>query len=418
MWWKDAVIYELYVDKFAGDFAGLAKKLDYLKNLGANTVHILPHYPSPMVDDGYDVSDYKGVRTELGTLEDFKKMSERAHSMGIKIIIDLVLNHASVENPLFIEAAMNKDSEASSMFLWSETGTEYSMAGNVFSKVKPSNWVRNMPSGYFYFSTFYPEQADFDWNNPKVFAFFTDIMDFWVAMGADGFRLDAAPHLIKKEGTDCKGLPEVHEILVKLRSHIDKNYPEVVLLAEADDTLPKMKAFFGTGEECHLIYNFDLNKKLMFALVADEKTIFDSAVAESLAIPEKSAWANFLRNHDDLSLLTLAPGDIKKIKTYFDPDRRFGFENNIAVRLASMFNGNKEKIITAFKWLFSAPGAHIIYYGDELGMENEAVGKGEDMRRTVRGKFDWAKAEKDMNDPSSLFNAVKKIIAERKSGEK
>src|SRR3989344_751952 len=201
MWWKEAVIYEVSVDKFAVNFPGLADKLDYLKDLGVNCLHILPHYPSPMVDDGYDVSDYKGVRPELGTLDDFKKFTEHAHALGIKIIVDLVLNHASTMHPLFIEAS-NKESDAKKIFLWSKTGTE-----------------------------------------------FLDVIDFWVGMGADGFRIDAASHIAKKEGTNCKGLPEAHEILMKLRARVDKNYLGVILLAEVHDSIIKMKEYFNKGAE-------------------------------------------------------------------------------------------------------------------------------------------------------------------------
>ncbi|MDO8523076.1 MAG: alpha-amylase family glycosyl hydrolase [bacterium] len=414
MWWKNAVIYELYVDKFAGNFTGLTGKLDYLKNLGINCVHILPHYPSPMVDDGYDVSDYKGVRAELGTIEDFKNFATTAHKEGIKIIVDLVLNHASASHPWFLEAHRNKNAGTRELFLWSAGGKEFPLAINVFSQVKPKNWIFNKDTGDYYFSTFYPDQADFNWQNPEVLSRFLDIMDFWVSMGADGFRLDAAPYLIKKEGTDCKGLPEVHEILMKLRSHIDKNYPEVVLLAEVHDTLYKMKEYFDDGVECHLTYNFYLNERMMLAFKREDSSIVDEAVKECFGIPENTAWANFLRNHDEISMAGLSAEESKEIISKFDPEEKYRFEAYTAMRLASMFKGDREKIINAFQWLFDTPGAHIIYYGDEIGMENEAVGKGEDMRRTVRGNFDWTKAEIEMNNPSSLFNAVKKIIAQNK----
>ena len=416
MWWKEAVIYELYVDKFAGDFVGLADKLNYLKDFGINCIHILPHYPSPMVDDGYDVSDYKGVRPELGTLEDFKKLTERAHAMGIKIIVDLVLNHASITHPLFLEAS-NKENSARNMFLWSKTGKEFPEAVNAFSKIKQKNWIWHPASGEYYFSTFYPEQADFNWGEPNVFDFFIDIMDFWVNNGTDGFRIDAASHIAKKDWTNCKGLPEAHAILMKLRAHIDKNYPDVVLLAEVHDGIQKTKDYFDRGAECHLTYNFFLNERTFLSFVRDDRSIFDNAVKDCEEIPPNSAWANFLRSHDEISLSGLVDSEKNEIIARFDPQGKYRFEAYTAMRLASMFKGDKEKIIAAFRMLFEAHGAHIIYYGDEIGMENEEIFAGEDMRRVVRGKFDWAKADIEKSNPSSLFSGIKGIIEEHAPGK-
>src|SRR3989344_5255570 len=330
MWWKNVVIYELYVDKFAENFTGLSEKLGYLRALGINCVHILPHYPSPMVDDGYDVSDYKSVRAELGTIEDFEKFAKLAHGWGIKIIIDLVLNHASIAHPLFIEASLDKNAASRNLFLWSDTGQEYALAINSFSQVKPKNWIYNKITRDYYFSTFYPEQADFNWANPKVLIFFLDIMEFWVSRGADGFRLDATSHLIKKEGTNSKGLPEVHEILKQLRTHLDKNL---------------MKSYFGVGDECHLVYNFYLNERMWLAIKRGDKSIFEKALAASAGIPENSAWANFLRSHDEISMSTLEQGEVNEVADYFDPARKCRFKSYIAMRPGSMFGGDKEKML-------------------------------------------------------------------------
>lgn len=410
MWWKEAVIYELYVDKFAGNFSGLSDKLDYLRDLGVNCLHILPHYPSPMVDDGYDVSDYKGVRGDLGTLDDFKKFTERAHSKGIKVIVDLVLNHASTAHPLFIEA-LKKDGASRDMFMWSSTGEEFPEAINCFSKIKPKNWIWSEAARSFYFSTFYPEQADFNWKDPRVTDFFLDIMDFWVSYGADGFRIDAASHIAKREGTNCKGLPEAHEILMRLRAHIDKNYPDVILLAEVHDTISRMKDYFDKGAECHLTYNFYLNERIYLSIVRNDLSSFLGAVKELSDIPANSAWANFLRNHDEISLSGLGESERKEVIDHFDPEGKYRFESFIAMRLATMFKNDRQRILEAFQMLFGAPGAKILYYGDEIGMENEQVSAGEDMRRVVRGQFDWKKAEDAMKDPGSLYSGIKAIIA-------
>ncbi|KKT58949.1 hypothetical protein A3I36_02145 [Candidatus Giovannonibacteria bacterium RIFCSPLOWO2_02_FULL_45_28] len=411
MWWKNAVIYELYVDKFAENFAGLSEKLGYLKSLGINCVHILPHYPSPMVDDGYDVSDYKSVRAELGTIEDFEKFTKSAHGLGIKIIVDLVLNHASINHPLFIEASRDKNALSRNLFLWSDTGKEYASAINSFPHLKPKNWIYNKITRDYYFSTFYPEQADFNWANPKVLVFFLDVMEFWVSRGADGFRLDAVSHLVKKEGTNSKGLPVVHEILKQLRTHIDKNFPDVILLAEVHDDISKMKSYFGAGDECHLVYNFYLNERMWLALKRDDKSTFEKALAASASMPGNSAWANFLRSYDEISMSTLEPSEVNEVADYFDPAKKFRFRSYIAMRQGSMFKGDKEKTLEAFGWLFEAPGAHVIYYGDEIGLENADILAGEDARKTVRGYFDWPRAEKEMRNKASLWNSLKDLIS-------
>ncbi len=400
------------MDKFAGNFKGLAQKLDYLKDLGVNTVHILPHYPSPMVDDGYDVSDYKSVRSELGTFEDFEIFAKKAGAMDIKVIVDLVLNHASTKHPWFLEASQNKSGAIRELFLWSGTGKEYQSAINAFPTIKPKNWIYNPPTGDYYFSTFYPDQADFDWRNPEVFDIFTDIMDFWVKKGVSGFRLDAASHLIKKEGTNCKGVPETHQVLMKIRKYIDENFPDVILFAEVHDTLPKMKEYFDNGHECHLTYNFYANAGMMLAFAREDKFIFSSVCVDCALIPESTAWANYLRNHDEISLAGLTDSERLEVVNGFDPDGKYRFEAFVAMRLASIFKGDKEKIKRAFEWLFEVPGAHIIYYGDEIGMENEEISAGEDMRRVMRGKFDWKAVEAQKNDPASLYSAVKAVIAE------
>jgi|SRR3989344_4674232 len=414
MWWKNTVIYELYVDKFANNFAGLTNNLDYLKNLGVTAIHVLPHYPSPMIDDGYDVSDYKNIWSELGTMNDFDLFVKKAETMGIKVILDLVLNHASTSHPLFLEASADRNTAAHDMFIWSDTDTKYPLARNVLPQIKPSNWIWNENVGRYYFSTFYPQQADFNWKNPLVMDYFLDIIDFWSRKGVDGFRIDAAPYLIKEEGTNCVGLPGVHDILMKIRKHLDKEFPQVILLAEVHDKLPKMMKYFDKDHECHLIYNFYLAEKMMLAFKRGDKKLFDKAVNDSLVIPQNSAWANFLRNHDEISLTGLTDSEINEITSHFDPENKFHFNNHIAMRLSNLFGGDKNKIITAHEWLFSVPGAHVLYYGDEIGMENLEIHADEDRRRVMRGHFNWSIANKEVRDPLSLYNAIRKIIAKRK----
>ncbi|MEX2053103.1 MAG: alpha-amylase family glycosyl hydrolase, partial [Candidatus Paceibacterota bacterium] len=244
-WWKDIVIYETYVDKFARDFKGLTEKLGYLEDLGINCIHLLPFFPSPRVDDGYDVSDYTNVQSELGTIEDAKSFISQASKHGIRVMIDLVFNHTSTQHPWFKEASSSPDSLKREYYLWSKTGEEYPEAYNPFEHLKPKSWILDPTSGQYYFSTFYPEQADLNWDNPEVEREFLNIMDFWVDAGVSLFRLDAASFLIKRDGTNCRHLPETHTVLKRIRRHIEENYPHVALLAEVHAPIEKAIEYFG-----------------------------------------------------------------------------------------------------------------------------------------------------------------------------
>lgn len=408
-WWQDAVMYELYVDKFAGDFPGLTDKLEYFERLGVNTLHILPHYPSPMVDDGYDVSDYRGVRPELGTIDDFRRFTEAAHARGIYILTDFVLNHVSSLHPWFVNARESKESLYRNFFLWSDTGTEYPDAINPFSHLKPQNWIKNEATGDFYFTTFFPEQPDLNWDEPRVFDEMCSIMDFWIEAGVDAFRFDAIPHLVKKEGTNCHGLSETHTLLKRIRARLDARHTNIAILGEVQDTLERTQEYFGTGDECHLLYDFPLAVTLVHAVMSHSNDGVVRTDPHTLELPSDCAWANFLRNHDSLVLKPLAPQLQEELKGYADPTGHFAFrgERGLSMRLASIFAREPEKVRTAFELLFATPGTPVIYYGEEIGMKNdETIGTPADTRRYVRGTFDWAEAERQMADPNSLFNFV------------
>lgn len=479
-WWKNAVIYEVYVDKFAGNFRGMAEKLPYLKNLGINCIWILPHYPSPMVDDGYDVSDYMNVRPELGTLDDFRMFTKKAHEMGIRVIVDLVLNHVSIEHPWF--------KERRDYFLWSKTGKEFPQAVNPFFHLKPSNWIpsRSLASGTlqkpgfweeYYFATFYPQQADLNWDNPEVFNEMMKVVDFWMGMGVDpvrsktpigasadmpsasrtsngvdGFRLDAAPFLIKREGTNCVNLPETHAVLKKIRTHIEARDPEVILLAEANGPLNKVKEYFGStslttggGDECHMVFHFHLMSAMFLALKRANGSIVQNLIKNSFNIPDNCQWATFLRNHDELTLEHVSPARREELLKWLDPVRsktplgasadmplarrtsygvdpeeKYSFKggHGASVRLATIFKGDKDKILEAFELLFSLPGSPVIYYGDEIGMENLQLSeKPADSRKYIRGDFDWPEVEKQLNESDSLLIQIKKLLKERENSK-
>ncbi|MFA5830201.1 MAG: alpha-amylase family glycosyl hydrolase [Candidatus Paceibacterota bacterium] len=419
-WWSNAVFYELYVDKFAGDFRGLSEKLDYLEKLGVSCLHILPHYPSPMIDDGYDISDYRNVQKELGTLDDFRSFVEEAHKKGIRILTDFVLNHISAEHPWFIDARSSKESKYRNYFLWSDTGEELKESTNVFFHIKPKNWIKNEATNDYYFTTFYAEQPDLNWNEPKVMEEMLAIMDFWIDLGVDAFRLDAAPHLIKKEGTNSNGLPETHAVLKKIRAHLDEKYPDIALLGEVHDTPERTREYFGTGDECHMVYHFPLAIKTILAAKRNDNHIVDEIIASMGGIPDGCGWVTFLRNHDALVFPILTPEEKAEILEYGDPTGKYRFrtDRGIAVRLATLFEKEPEKIRNAFSLLFREPGSPVIYYGEEIGMKNDTtIGEQKDTRRYVRGVFDWETATIQTKDADSLFSFIAKEIQTKKAGE-
>ncbi|HTR18821.1 MAG TPA: alpha-amylase family glycosyl hydrolase [Candidatus Paceibacterota bacterium] len=413
-WWKRAKIYELYIDKFAGTIGALADGLGYFEALGVNTLHLLPHYPSPMIDGGYDVTDYRGVRPELGSVEDFAALVSRAHERGLRILIDWPLNHTSTQHPWFAEARLSRDNPKRDFYLWSEKPDKFLEAPNAFPDMKASNWIYNPPTDDHYFATFYPEQADLNWDNPDVFAEIVGAMDFWIELGVDGFRLDAVPHLVKRDGTDCRGLPETHAILKRIRAHIEVNHPEVILVAEAHNTLPLTKAYFGAGDECHMAYNFVLAAETWLALATSDRGRLDACAEESRDIPENCQWITFLRNHDEISFDTaMDPEERRILMDFLDPDRRYVMKKAglTSVRVATVFSGKRDGIREAFSLLFSMPGAPDIYYGDEIGMQNLDPEEGVlDTRKFVRGPFDRAAAAAAVQDPGSIFNEVARML--------
>ena len=412
-WWRKARLYELYIDKFAGDITGLISHLDYFTKLGVNTLHILPHYPSPMVDEGYDISDYRGVRPELGTLDDFKKLIDEAHKRDIRIITDFVLNHTSNQHPWFTEASSSKQNAKRDWYLWREIDYGFEGATNAFPDIKAQNWIYNPATQDYYFATFYPEQPDLNWDNEEVFDAMLSTMEFWAALGVDGFRLDAAPYLIKREGTTSKGLTETHQRIKDIRRRLESKYPDVILLAEAHQTLALTKEYFGDGDECHMAYHFPLMDKMWLALMENDDAEYREMIEESFDIPDNCQWATFLRNHDELAVATLPLDKRAAFIDFIDPEHRYLWKKLGAssVRVAEALKGDTEKILEAFKLLYDAPGAPVMYYGDEIGMRNLPLMEGViDTRVYVRGTLDWEEAERQMKDPNSLFSHTALLV--------
>lgn len=423
-WWRHAVFYSTYVDKFAGTFSGFAQKqkLDYLKCLGIDCIHVLPFYPSPMIDDGYDVSDYCNVRPELGTFEDFSSFVQEAHKAGIRIMIDLVLNHTSTQHPWFLEARSSANNRKRNFYLWSKTGKEYAGAANPFAEAKPeehkaTNWIYNPATHDYFFSTFYHAQADINWNNPEVFSTMMRIVDFWADCGIDGFRFDAVSHIIKKEGTSCIDLLETHAVLKKIRAYFDEHHLGLALLGEGHgesfgrDSISILKEYFGKGDEFHLTYNFPLVGQLFLALKKNDVSVMKEIVEKSRGIPENCEWSTFLRHHDQMAISGLLESERDELFDYFHPEKKYLYNYGLSLRLATMLRGDKQKILDAFRLLFGVPGSPIIYYGDEIGARNVPIAPGEkDTRRAVRGKFDWTEADAQKSDPDSLLNGLTNII--------
>jgi len=413
-WWKNSVIYELYVDKFADNFSGLTSKLDYFAKLGVGCLWILPHYPSPLVDGGYDISNFKDVRNDLGTLKDFRSFIEHAHKRGLRVVTDLVLNHTSSEHPWFQEARRSKNSPKRNYYLWSETGKEFASAENPFKNIKPANWIPNPETDDYYYATFYPQQPDLNWDNPEVFDEMASVMSFWMDMGVDGFRLDAVPRLVKREGTDCVGLPEVHTIIKRIRNYIDRKYKDKILLAETDQQPQEAAKYFGDGDECHIAFHFLLATKLWLSIKRNDPTIAEKVVEETPNIPKNCQWATFLGNHDAFALYMLNRKERLELGRWLDPKCKFSVRpgTKTSMRLAEVFEGDRDNILRALAALFRLPGTPVIYYGDEIGMRNVKLKtKPRDTRDYVRGQFNWREAERQVNDPDSIFNRTAKLIS-------
>jgi maltose alpha-D-glucosyltransferase/alpha-amylase len=415
-WYQKAVIYELYVDKFAGNFTGLTEKLDYFTDLGVDTLWILPHYPSPMVDDGYDISDYQNIRPELGSMADFDRFVSTAHAKGLKVMIDMVLNHTSDKHPWFQESASSKDNPKRNWYLWSDNQAKYSQAFIHFSEVKNSNWIFNQPTGDYYYATFYPGQPDLNWDNPEVVAAMLENIDFWLKKGIDGLRLDAISRLIKRDGTNCFALPETHQVLKKIRAHIDSLFPGVVLMAEAGGWPDEARPFFGDGNECQLVINFPLAARLVSSISSKNLPPTGDLLT---AVPDNCRWAVFLTNHDSVDLFFLTNvNDRQILRQKVDPAGLYSVPDSqsFSARLGEICQGNSDDIIWATSQLLSQPGVPIIYYGNEIGMRNlKLETKPSDTRLYVRGPFDWAEAARQQSDPNSVLNQVRKLIIERKN---
>jgi maltose alpha-D-glucosyltransferase / alpha-amylase len=413
-WYQDAVIYELPVKSFAdgngdgiGDFQGLYTKLDYLQDLGITCIWLLPFFPSPLRDDGYDIADYLSVHPSYGTLDDFKRVLAAAHDRGLQVVIELVLNHTSDQHPWFQRARQAPPgSPERDFYVWSETDQKYKDARIIFLDTERSNWTWDPVAQASYWHRFFHHQPDLNYENPAVIKEMLAVLDFWIALGVDGFRLDAVPYLRERDGTNCENLPETHDIIKLFRRHVDETAPERMLLAEANQLPAEVRAYFGEGDECHMAYHFPVMPRIFMGLHLEDRDPIVDVMARTPAIPDTCQWAMFLRNHDELTLemVTDDERDYMYLAYSMDPQARLNL--GIRRRLAPLVGNSRRRIELLNALLFSFPGTPILYYGDEIGMgDNLFLGD----RNGVRTPMQWTgdrNAGFSRADPARLYSPV------------
>jgi len=412
-WYKDAVFYELYVRAFKdgnddghGDFKGLLTKLDYLQQLGVDCVWLLPMYPSPLVDDGYDVADYRNIHEDYGTLEDFQAVVDGIHQRGMKIIVDIVVNHTSDQHPWFVESRSSKQSPLRDWYVWSDTDQKYRDARIIFLDTETSNWAFDPITGEYYWHRFYSQQPDLNYDNPAVQQEMLDIIDFWMELGIDGFRVDAVPYLFEREGTNCENLPETHAYIRRMRQHVEAKWPGRVLLAEANQWPEDVRAYFGEegAEEFHMAFHFPIMPRLYLALKQCTRRSIVDIMNRTPSIPPDAQWCVFLRNHDELTLEMVTEEERQFMWEQYAPDPRMRLNLGIRRRLAPLLDNDHRRIRLLNALLFTLPGSPIIYYGDEIGMGDDIW---RDDRNGVRTPMQWDFTKNaGFSDAAELYEPV------------
>lgn len=430
LWYKDAVIFSLYVDAFAGDFTGLENKLPYLQELGVNTLWLLPILDSPMKDQGFDIRDFYTVREDLGKTEDFFSFIDKAHKAGIRILFDVTVNHTSDRHPWFLDSASGKESKYRNYYHWNSDDRKYSQARLLFKGMVPSNWEYNEKTGDYFFHRFYAFQPDLNYSNPDVMIDIVKMLSFWKSKGVDGLRMDACPFIWKEEGTDCEDLENTHTVLKMFRACLDYIQTGTMLIAEANMPPMDVAKYFGNDDECQTAYHFQLMAKFYLAVAESDYRHITKALSPEITPdkPENCQWISFLRCHDELTLEFTTREDRDKMNSYYLKERRFTFREGegISGRLYNLMDKNAPKVLCINSLLFSTTGSPVIYHGDEVAMENDEdfyelmVKKTgfNDTRFFNRGPMDWNKALKAQETPSSdeavIFRGLKKLIEIRK----
>lgn len=394
-WYKDAIIYELHIKAFMdhnndgiGDFMGLLSRLDYLEDLGVTAIWVLPFYPSPLRDDGYDIADYYSINPSYGTIKHFKKFIKAAHDRNLKVITELVINHTSDQHPWFQRARKApKGSVERDYYVWSDDPKKYKGVRIIFQDYEASNWSWDPVAKQYYWHRFFNHQPDLNYDNPQVQEEVFKIMDYWMKLGVDGFRLDAVPYLFERDGTNCENLPETHAFLKKLRKHVDDNYTGKLLLAEANMWPEDSAAYFGDGDECHMNYHFPIMPRMFMAMRMEDRYPITDIFDQTPDIPETCQWAIFLRNHDELTLEMVTDEERDYMYKVYAKNPKAKINLGIRQRLAPLMENNRKKIELINYLLFSLPGTPVIYYGDEIGMgDNYYLGD----RDGVRTPMQWS----------------------------
>lgn len=395
LWFKDAIIYEVPIRAFAdsnadgiGDFRGLTEKLDYLQNLGVTAIWVLPFFPSPLRDDGYDTSHYTTVNPIYGTLEDFKRLLEEAHRRGIRVIIELIVNHTSDQHAWFQKARRSpKGSKERDFYVWSDTPEKYQDARIIFQDFETSNWAWDAVAKAYYWHRFYSHQPDLNYDNPAVIQAILDVVDFWLELGVDGLRMDAVPYLYEREGTNCENLPETHLFLKHLRQHVDEKFPNRMLLAEANQWPEDAVEYYACGDECHMNFHFPLMPRLFMSVHMEDSFPIIDILQQTPQIPNNCQWALFLRNHDELTLEMVSDEDRDYMYRVYAQDTQARINLGIRRRLAPLMGNNRRRIELMNALLLSLPGTPVLYYGDEIGMgDNIYLGD----RNGVRTPMQWS----------------------------
>jgi maltose alpha-D-glucosyltransferase / alpha-amylase len=448
-WYKDAVFYEVHVKAFMdsngdgiGDFAGLTERLDYIRELGADCIWVLPMYPSPLRDDGYDIGDFYGIHPAYGTVDDFQKFLDAAHARGLRVIADLVMNHTSDQHPWFQASRSDRAGPYGDYYMWSDSDRRYQDARIIFIDTEKSNWTLDPVRRQYYWHRFFSHQPDLNYDNPAVRKAMLDVMRFWLDRGLDGFRCDAVPYLIEREGTNSENLPETHAILKEVRAVIDREYGgDRVLLAEANQWPEDVRPYFGEGDEFHMAFHFPLMPRLYMAVRREERLPIIDIFTHTPPIPSACQWCLFLRNHDELTLEMVTNEERDYMYYAYASDAQMKLNLGIRRRLAPLLDNDRRRIEFLNCLLLTLPGSPIVYYGDEIGMgDNIYLGD----RNGVRTPMQWSNdrnagfsaAEEGrlflpvINDPvygyqavnvaaqqrtpTSLLNTMKQLIATRK----
>ncbi|MEM9950150.1 MAG: maltose alpha-D-glucosyltransferase [Chloroflexota bacterium] len=448
-WFTNSVFYQVYLRAFRdgdgnghGDFIGLREKADYLQWLGVDCVWLMPTYPSPLKDDGYDIASFYGIHPDFGLLEDFRMTVQELHRRGIKLIADLVVNHTSDQHPWFVDARRSKESPFRDYYVWSDTDEKFPETRIIFLDTEESNWAYDERTGQYYWHRFYSSQPDLNYDNPKVQQAMLDVMKFWLDMGIDGFRVDAVPYLFEREGTINENLPETHDYLKRMRAMVDANYPNAVLLAEANQWANDLLPYFGDNDEFNMCFHFPVMPRLYMALAKNDRTSIIDILNDTPEIPQGTQWATFLRNHDELTLEMVTEEDRQFMWDYYSPDPKQRINLGIRRRLAPLMGNDSRKIELMKSMLFTLPGTPVLYYGDEIGMgDNITLFDRNGVRTPMQwddsnhGGFSDARIENlyappisdpeygykhvnvkaQHNNPNALIHTVRRMIATYKS---